>query len=76
MDGTEIDVDPNVSLSDTSAFLNEAVCSTPDTELSIADITASKQRDQTARVWATGKVAELTQQEKVISHTQVEDETY
>lgn len=72
MDGAESDFDPNASPLETSASLSEAVCSTPDTEVSIPDIVPSKQNDQTARVWATAKVAELTQEEKVRSGAAIE----
>lgn len=76
MDGAEDDVDFNASPMGTSASLSDAVCSTPDTELSIPDIVPLKQGVQTARVWATDKVAELTQEEKVIFSAEKEFGTY
>lgn len=59
------DVELHASPLDTPSRSNDAVCPTPDTELSTSDIAASKQTHQPERVWATAKVAELTQTEKV-----------
>ncbi|CAN8101478.1 unnamed protein product [Discula destructiva] len=65
METVENGIDPNASSLETSSSGSGPVCSTPDTELSTPEGSPSKRGRQTKRSWAIGKVAELTQAEKI-----------